>query len=118
MAADPVLHRSRKPMTLIPDWAAQYDVEQYQCVPFVEPEVGKRFSIHYRHTLPEYSRPVPRTVTVLAIFDELVVVQFDQPTEDAAGVLRTQAAVDRKTLFVVSHGAKVATASDTNAKPE
>lgn len=118
MAADPVLHRSRKPMTLIPDWAAQYDVEQYQCVPYVEPEVGKRFSIHYRHTLPEYSRPVPRDVTVLAIFDELVVVQFDQPTEDAAGVLRTQAAIDRKTPFVALRSTEVAATADTNAEPE
>ena len=118
MAADPVLHRSRKPMTLIPDWADQYDIAQYQYVPFVEPEVGKRFSIQYCHTLSEYSRPIPRDVTVLAIFDELVVVRFDQPTEDATGVLRTEAAVDRKMRFVALHRAEMTAATDPDTPVE
>lgn len=106
--------RNRIPTSCIPDWDW---AEQYQCEPLVEAEVGGRYRIHYRHTQRHYVRPVSKSVTVLAVFDELVVVRFDEPTEDAAGILRWEAAVERRSGFVALRPEVTATA-DADAPVE
>ncbi|MNL28335.1 hypothetical protein D3C87_1499740 [compost metagenome] len=87
--------------------------EEYQCAPYVGPEVGKQYIMQYG---PTGTRPV----FVLGIFDELIVVRYREPVETYAGHRYEEAVVRRNASFfeIPPLGAEVASTTDTDTQPE
>lgn len=92
--------------------ASRWD-EEYQCVPYVEPKVGKQYVMQYH---PGGTRPV----VILGIFDELIVVRYREPVETYAGWRHEEAVVRRNASFfeIPPLGSEVASTTDTDAQPE
>ena len=87
--------------------------EEYQCAPYVEPEVGKQYIMQYR---PSGTRPV----IVLGIFNELIVVEYREPVETYAGMRFEEAVVRRNASFfeIPTSGSEVATTADADTPVE
>lgn len=87
--------------------------EEYQCVPYVEPEVDKQY-------IMQYGRSGTRPVVILGIFNELIVVRYREPVETYAGMRYEEAVVRRNASFfaIPSLGAEMAPATDTDTPVE
>lgn len=96
--------RNRIPTSCIPDWA-----EQYQCSPYVDPEVGKHYVMqHNRFTY---------AVEVIGVFAELIVVRHQKAIRPG----RFEEAVGRyfASFFEIPPlGSEATSTTDADAQPE
>ena len=90
-----------------------WDEGGYHCEPiqFVEPEVGGVYRMAYA-----FSRR--GNVTVLGVFDELVVVRHERPKEDGGGYMSFEEAVVRRKASFSLVGTEVTSATDADTPVE
>lgn len=86
--------------------------EEYQCTPYVAPKAG----LHYVMQHGRLTRPVK----VLGIFDELIVVRYNDPLKTIDGTVFEEAVPRHRASFfeIPTSGSEVATTADADAPVE
>lgn len=103
----------RIPTSCIPDWDSQYSGwGEYQCSPYVTPKAGLHYVMHFGRLI--------RPVKVLGIFEELIVVRYNDPLKTIDGIVFEEAVPRHRASFfeIPSLGAEMTPTADTDAQPE
>lgn len=86
--------------------------EEYSCTPYIEPKTG----LHY---IMQYAR-CTQPVLILGVFDELIVVRYNEGRKTYAGLVYEEAVSRRHASFfeIPALGAVMTSATDADAPEE